>query len=296
MRARRPLVMLGLAVVGVTAGIVLGVTLMGVVGSPTETPRPTAVPTKPSSTPTPTPTNSPLLVIDPAAQTFPAGSSVQFAIRADQTGDSSGYSYWVEDLPAGVTADFLYSAAPYEKTLILHTAGSLPVGQYAVTIWATVGRSQPVASHVTLDVTSCTEFQPGEFTQSIQSNLITLITAGKPYYEEGLLVPVQVCGRDQVRQIRVTLETAVSEAGTMMATPPRFCIYRCLVWPAPTGIDTHTAWAVNATGRVDSTGWELDGKATAGLYLLVFERNRYPPTSDPERIPASVTYRLEIVP
>jgi hypothetical protein len=152
---------------------------------------------------------------------------------------------------------------------------------------------------VFLQVTSCSEFPPGEFTQFIESNLVELTTSGKPSHESGLLVPLQVCGADRARHLKVTLVSATSEAGTLMASPPPFYVYRSRVWPAPRTINGHLGggnWKVNAIERVNSTGWELQSDVAPGLYLLVFERDHYGSSTDPEDIPASITYRLEISP
>ena len=153
-----------------------------------------------------------------------------------------------------------------------------------------------MSAQLTLNVTACTEFQPGEFTQAMHSNLVELITAGKPLVEHGLLVPLQVCGNDRSRHIHVALKAVISEAGTLMTTPPPFYMYCGLDWPAPKMIQAHNPFTINVTGQIRNDEWELRGEIRPGLYLLVFERDHYLSSTASQDIPASVTYRLEIEP
>jgi hypothetical protein len=269
-------------------------------GPPTRAPALTFTPT-PTSTPTPlAPGTSAqgtaaltFLKAMPVAQTFPAGSTVMVGLSTDPNSKGIAYDYWVEGLPGGITANFQASAAPYERRLFLDTSGTLAPGPYIFYAAASAGQSRPVYAQITLNVTSCTEFPSGVFTESVQSNLIGLSTAGKPSWEEGLLVRLQVCASDEVRRLRVTLEAAVSEAGTPMTTPPRFYLFRSLEWSAPGYIDTHNR--ANAARLEDAIGWELEYEMDPGLWLLVFERARYLSSDDPEDIPSVVTFRLTIL-
>jgi hypothetical protein len=79
-----------------------------------------------------------------------------------------------------------------------------------------------------------------------------------------------------------------------MATPPPFYLFRSLVWPAPDAIQTHSYYAANATNAGEGSGWEPEPEVTPGLWLLVFERDRYGSSAGPQDIPAMVTYRLEM--
>lgn len=263
----------------------------------TEAPvQPAAVSTEPAATQVPTLVPSlPPLTVFPYYQTLPAGSSTKFSLDAEDP-CVTPYTFQAQGLPVGVTAEFLGDAIPCRSTLVLHTVVTVAPGDYTVKVVATqTGTSLSKSAQVTLSVTSCSEFPQGEFTQAIQSNFITLITAGKPAIEHGLLVPLQVC---QNHSLRVTLTAAVSEAGTPMATPPRFYLYRSLVWPAPSAIAAHN-WGQNVRPqRNNSDGWLLQADITPGLYLLVFERDYWkdPPDTDPASFPATVTYRLEAAP
>jgi hypothetical protein len=264
-------------------------------------PNPSPVPPSPALAPTATETPPQIvsgltfLEVSPVTQTFPAGCSVSFALRTDPTAELAPYRYWVEGLPNEITACFLGAPAPYQDTLVLNASGTIAPGLYIVHPFAKRGDTPPVSAPITLNLTSCTEFQTGVFTQSVQSNLIPVITSGKPSYQHGLLVPLQVCASDQVRRLKVALQAVLSEAGTPMTTPPPFYIFRSLVWPAPDHIQTHNYYAVNAAKAGDSSDWDLELEVTRGLWLLVFERDRYNSSTDPQDIPAIMTYRLEIL-
>jgi hypothetical protein len=272
--------------------------------APTATPSPSATATRtraPTATrtvaPTPTATPTPvgltfLEASPPLVQTCPAGSTVLFGLRTDPIGP--GIRYWVEGLPSEITAFFLGNPAPYINTLALETSGALAPGAYEVHPAAAIGDQRPVFAQIGLEVTACTEFHTGVFTQELQSNLVQLYTAGKPSREEGQLVPLQVCASEQARRLKVTLEGAISQAGTPMTTPPRFYIFRSFVWPAPDCIVTHN-YGVNASRAADAIGWEMELDITPGLWLLVFEQARFGSSEDPHDIPAIVTYRLELL-
>jgi hypothetical protein len=240
------------------------------------------------------PVSLPPLVVSPSFQELPAGSSAMFRINADDLCAHS-YTFQAQGLPAGITAEFLGDAAPCRDTLVLNTTATVAPGSYTIQVIATqTDTSQSASAQITLNITGCSEFPQGEFTQAIQSNLVTLITAGKPNIEHGLLVPLQVCQDIPSRSLRVTLTAAMSEAGTPMAAPPRFYLYRSLVWPAPHSITAY-GWARNVgLPRSNSDGWQLQENITPGLYLLVFERDYWAssPNIDPAHFPASVTYQL----
>ena len=208
------------------------------------------------------------------------------------------YVFQVEALPAGWTAEFLGSPTPFNNTLVLTTAGAATPGRYRVRMIATSEAGHSNSAWIELEVTPCIEFQSGEFTHAIQSNLVELITAGKPSIEHGLLVPLQVCGVRAGRRLQVTLLEVVSEAGSPMADPLRFYLYRSWAWPEPPHIIAHgTSGSLNVRlPRIENVDWRLGAEVQAGLYLLVFERDRYGSPTDPAGIPASVTYRLSILP
>ncbi|MBN1312423.1 MAG: hypothetical protein JXB30_13480 [Anaerolineae bacterium] len=247
--------------------------------------------------PTITPTQPiPYLTISPLYQELPAGSSAMFRIIADDPcSDYYNHTFEVKELPSGITAEFLGDPVPCRNTLVLHTEGTLAPGSYTVRVFSKqTGTSITKASRITLNITACSEFLPGEFTQTIQSKLVTLITAGKPAIEHGLLVPLQVC---QNRSLQVTLTVATSEAGTPMSAPPRFYLYRSMAWPAPSSITAHghPCYHNVRVPRSNSNGWQLQADISPGLYLLVFERDHWTgsPDVDPANYPASVTYHLE---
>jgi hypothetical protein len=233
----------------------------------------------------------PAVSVSPPSYIFPAGSSASFAVESPHPSLDSGYAFRVEGLPAAIAAEFTIRPAPYSKTLVLHTPATLAPGDYAFQVFCRLDDMEWASEFIPLRVTTCQPFQVGEYTQDIQSNLVTLITAGKPSHESGLLVPLQVCAPTH---LVVTLLQAIAEDGTTMATPPRFYLYRSLVWPAPAVIWAHYPYGPNVElPRVDSEGWQLEGDLSSGLYLLIFERDYYGSSTDPHDIPARVNFRLE---
>jgi hypothetical protein len=250
------------------------------------------------------PTASLSLSVSSQTATLMAGSSATLDLTAESRRDGRpawgdmDFAFSVDNPPKGITTELMDTPVPSAKRLIVHTSGLLAPGVYTTTV--TVAKTTPplVASQsVNLAVMPCRDFEPGVFSQSVDANLVTLQTSGKPSIEHGLLVPLQVCGGDEPRRLTLTLDSATSAAGTTMETPPRFYVHRSLVWPAPQTIDTHDMSLVNASDRVESAGWDLATDVRPGLYLLVFERDRYSVTPvPPVDVPASVTYRVEISP
>jgi len=243
------------------------------------------------------PTVSPALFLRTTHQelTLPAGSSTQFYLELVYAPEAMPHSViWeMQNIPQGIAAELQSMVVPWEHRLLVSANAALAPGRYPITVSATA--NQPISLTLTVNVTPCAETQSGEFTLNIQSNLVDLITAGKPADEHGLLVPIQIC--DRSRHLRVSLKEVVSAAGTVMTEAPPFYLYRSLVWPAPSSIQAHYYWSTNVeVPRVNSTGWQLDGEVEPGLYLLIFERDHYPPSSDPETLPAAVTYQLELEP
>lgn len=153
-------------------------------------------------------------------------------------------------------------------------------------------------AQVTLAITTCEEFRPGVYTKSMD-DLILVILAGKPDFTHGLAIPLQVCCGAQSRKLRVTIESATSEAGTPLKQPPRFFLFYSLVRPAPGSIDAHNSeFSSVEKDYTTSNGWSLEATIVPGLYLLVFEHDSYALLIHPRTasdIPQSVTYRLELV-
>jgi hypothetical protein len=229
------------------------------------------------------------LISERASITLPAGASGRVVLNMNEC-DQQSATFATPTLPLGVSAEFLTSPTPCEQAIVLHTNVSLSPGAYAIDVTRQSSTGRIASGQLTLQVGACIEPQAGEFTTAIQSNLISVISAGKPSIEYGLLVPLQFCGN---RFITIDLLAATSEASTPMTSPPRFYLHRSWVWPAPDAIQVHLPWASNvAVPRIDSNGWQLTANVPAGLYLLVFERDAYGSPMDPHDIPASVTYRV----
>jgi len=264
----------------------------------------------PVATGTPSPANTPLtasqptsdlgaaLTVTPTFQSLPAGSSARVELAMVPSCPTHPTAFGVDQLPAGWTAEFLASAIPCNRILVLTTAETAQPGRYSIRVTTTSETDLPTWAELTLEVVPCVELQPGEFTQAMGSNLVTLVTAGKPAIEHGLLIPLQVCNGRPGRHLLVTLEEVTSKAGPRMTSPPRFYLYRSRVWPEPNGIVAHgVPGTINVElPRIENQGWQLEASVTTGLYLLVFERDYYGSSPDPQAIPASLTYRLEILP
>jgi hypothetical protein len=264
----------------------------------------------PVATGTPSPANTPLtasqptpdlgaaLTVTPTLQAVPAGSSARFGLAIVPSCQTHPAAFGVGQLPAGWTAEFLSSAIPCNRTLVLTTAETAQPGRYSIRVTATSETDWSTSAELTLEVVLCVEFQPGEFTRAMGSNLVTLITAGKPAIEHGLLIPLQVCDGQPGRRLLVTLEEVNSEAGSRMASPPRFYLYRSRVWPEPNSIVAHgVPGTINVElPRIGNEGWQLEAEVTPGLYLLIFERDFWGSSPDRQAIPASLTYWLEILP
>ena len=234
----------------------------------------------------------PTVLVRPLSKAFPAGSSVSFDVQSPHPDPSqTGYAFSAAGLPPGVQAEFMARPTPYDKTLVLHTPPTLAPGDYSFRVFAQLDALSWVSQPVGLHVTECQPFRAGEYTENIQSNLVGLITAGKPNYEHGLLVPLQICAPTP---LTVTLLQVIAEDGSTMADPPPFYLYRSLDWPAPAEILAHYPYGPNVElPRVDAVDWRLEADLRSGLYLLIFERDHYGSSADPHDIPARVTYRLE---
>jgi len=71
----------------------------------------------------------------------------------------------------------------------------------------------------TLKIIACQEFEPGVYTGTMDS-LTSVIVAGKPDSRHGLMIPLLICDGSQPRKFKVTIESAISEAGTTLLEPP----------------------------------------------------------------------------
>jgi len=238
------------------------------------------------------------LIVTPTLQTLPAGSSAEFGMAMVPSCQTHPNTFGVEQLPPGWTAEFLGSPIPCKETLVLNTPGSARPGGYSIRVTAASETALSTWAELTVEILPCVEFQTGEFSLAMDSHLVTLVTAGKPAIEHGLLVPLQTCDAESGRRLLVTLTEVTSEAGSRMASPPHFYLYRSLVWPEPNSIVAHGAPGTLNVGlpRTENEDWQLEAEITPGLYLLVFERDSYGSSPDPETIPASLTYRLESKP
>ena len=260
---------------------------------------------KPTSTPSPTgtiaPTSTALTITATSLSNgngagLPAGSSTSYALTLNYPTDKLPQSVdWAtEKVPAGITATIVGGAAPWQGRLVITPDGTLAVGDYTLDVIAKTEIQSPRVT-VAFKVTACTETTSGSSTTAINSNLVELITAGKPAVEHGLLVPVQICGS---KHLSVKLTSATAEDGSAMTTLPTFYIFRSEVWPAPDDIIAHGLAElfnvqVPMIAQADNTGL-LETDVGAGLYLLIFEHDRFGATLTPPTMPANVTYTLTL--
>jgi hypothetical protein len=258
---------------------------------------------QPSVTPTPLPSATPpadfsISATNMGGAGLPAGSSTSFALTLNYppAKPPQSVTWETQNVSNGLMATIVGGAAPWQRRLVITSDSALAAGSYALDVKATTDSAQTAQATVKVDVTACTETASGSSTTAISSNLVELITAGKPAVEHGLLIPVQICGSPKHLSVKLTNVTA--EDGSTMTMLPAFYVYRSEVWPAPDHITAHPLAElfnvqVPTIAQANSAG-QLDTDVGAGLYLLIFERDRYGATLTPPTTPASVTYTLTI--
>ncbi len=261
-------------------------------------PNPTVTPIPPTLTATPPGGLS--IGVTPTANgsPLPAGSSTSFALSLQYPADKvpQSVAWEAQYIPTGIQAELVGQTTPWQRRLLITADSSLAAGSYTLDVVATVDTAQSVRTAVTVAVTDCVQTESGSSTTGVNSNLVELITAGKPAIEHGLLVPLQVCG--SAKHVRVTLTKAMAEDGSTMTTPPAFYIFRSEVWPAPNHITAHgLPELINVQVpniAQTNTGSQLDADVTSGLYLLIFEHDRFGATLTPATRVSFVTYTVAI--
>ena len=253
----------------------------------------------------PTPTMDPAITISATAVSgndrggLPAGSSTSYLLTLNYAPDRPPKSviWTIQNMSKGISAKLIGQTVPSQTRVLVTAEQGLAEGTYSIDVIPTVRIKQalmPVVKKITIQVTACTETSSSS-TQTAWGNIVELITAGKPAVEHGLLVPVQICGR---KHLSVKLTSATAEDGSTMTTLPTFYVYRSEVWPAPDyitahGLDERLNVQVPIVAQSDNTG-QLDANVGAGLYLLIFEHDRFGVTMTPQTMPASVTYSLTL--
>lgn len=233
-----------------------------------------------------------------SGSTLPAGSSTSFvlALQYPANNPPPSVAWAVQNLPTGIQANLVGQTSPWQRRLLMTGDGVLAAGTYAVDVVATTDTGESAQATVQVRVTACVQTASGSSTQAINSNLVELITAGKPAVEHGLLVPLQIC--ESVQHVQVKLTQALAEDGSIMPTPPRFYLFRSEVWPAPNHVTAHglpELYNVQVPNIPQTnSAQQLDADVEPGLYLLIFERDRYAMTLEPPNTPASVSYDVLI--
>jgi len=202
----------------------------------------------------------------------------------------------VVGLPPGVTAEFLVDANPANSTLVISTSCTTPPGFYVLDILATISETTSLAQATVNVADRLVPSQPGSFTGSFTVNTIDVLRGGPSTLQYGPFLVLKFCDSAQARKLKVSVQSATSDAGTPLAEPPRFSLFRSLVWPAPDYIQTMSGgYRANAREVAQSGDWSLEWNITDGLYVLVFQRSPFEASLPPEKRPASVVYSVEIV-
>jgi hypothetical protein len=227
---------------------------------------------------------------------LPIGASNSYSLTLNAAaGTSPSDVVWsTQSVPAGMSADIVGGASPFQRRLIVTSDDTVAAGSYSLAVTATVDANQFARATVNVTIAACTETASGSDTKDINSNLVELITAGKPAVEHGLLVPVQICAP---KHLSVKLTSTKADDGSTMTTPPAFYVFRSQVWPAPTNIIANgldEILNVQAPSIAQANGDQLDADLQPGLYLLIFEHDRFGVTLTPQSTPANVTYDLKI--
>jgi hypothetical protein len=241
-------------------------------------------------TPKPQPTLAPIVMEVPAGASDIEGVINIPVTSPDDYQDGRGEDRWfVDELPPGVTYRFSSQAAPFQTVLYLNTSEITPEGHHTLqfrahfsnTVWTTP---------IELTVLPCHEFEPSLFTQSMTD--LTTIYWGRDT-RDVLMVPIPIC--NEPKTLKISIESAISEAKTPLTTPPVINLYRSLIWPIPRESISMT---VMDDITYEKQVWQLEQRVMPGIYLFAIEHSNYDPEHKPtpDEIPYSVTYRVEIEP
>ncbi len=259
---------------------------------------PTTTPPPPTLTATPPGGLSLDVNPNPLDVTISVGSSMSYGLNLGYPeGQAPQVVNWeTQYVPDGIKAEFKGHTTPWATRLLVTTDPKLTVGPHTFDVVATTGDNQFARVGVTVNVTECIQSEQGRREDSINLNLVGLITAGKPAVEHGLLVPVQVC--DGPKHIQVILKEEKAEDLSVMNPPMPFYLFRSEVYPEPDNIMAHgieEAYNVQVPNITQTnTTTELNADVPPGLYLLIFEHDRYGATLTPGTRPSYVTYELHI--
>ncbi|MDE3090437.1 MAG: hypothetical protein KGJ80_13730 [Chloroflexota bacterium] len=252
---------------------------------------PMAMPVSPSAIP------SFSVTITPTEQTLPAGAATSFFVGVPQWHPGLAPIHWsVSGMPSRVTAEFLPDAFPANSTLVLDSPCALPQGNYTFEVQATISQTmQSVKAQ--LDITDrLTDTRPDSATASLAADLITVRRGGPSTARTGPFRLLAFCESAESRTLVVQIQSATTEAGTSATEPPHFTLFKSLVWPAPTSIQTVSGgYRANAREVANSDGWDLKWNTRHGVYVLAFLQSPFEIGQPAEKRPSSVTYRLDLV-
>ena len=265
---------------------------------------PTLVPTVilPPASPSPTDTvgGSALLrvILTPAEQALPAGASASFSARIAGWSTVLGVPWWsVQRLPQGMQAEFVTQASLSEIILVVLTTCPLEPGRHAFTVQATISGTV-FSAEASLRVTERPqESQPGTLQGTFTANTISVRRGGPSTEQYGPFQILQFCAGTQPRMLRVAVQSATSDVGTPLTEPPRFAVFRLLLWPPPSHLQTMSgSYVANAVEEAQSSNGGLEWSIRDGAYCLVFLRSPLEMSLPAEKRPAKVTYTLQITP
>ncbi len=258
--------------------------------------QPVAPAAVPPSAPTPTVVWQPSILVEPGAQTIPAGASASFALTLPEA--IAGAAQWsVLDVPAGVTTEFQSSANPANVTLVVQTMCALPAGRITLNVQA-VGAEKTYRAPVALDLAGRLADAPGgTFTGSFAENTLALRRGGPTTLQTGPFTVLQFCESASPRALAVVVESATSDAGTPLRDPVRFALFRSFVYPVPDFLQTMGGgYRANAFEVAQSRDNQLGWNVMPGVYLLVFQRSPLEDARAAEQRPAAVRYRIQVTP
>ncbi len=203
----------------------------------------------------------------------------------------------VDGLPPGAGAEPTYSATDFQRQFGITTSCLTPPGTYTLTFHTAYSRTHgpgPIQSaQAKLTVSAPVQDSPlGTFTTAHE---IDIRTGGPSSMKSAVADWVTFCDTIPPRRLRITVESALSKAGTRMFPLPRYYLLRAI----RPGLQLHgeinfaLASDVLPVAHVagDENEWELAG----GPYIIVFGEYYWGHPKAAEQHVSHVTYTLEAV-
>ncbi len=262
-------------------------------------PSPTSTLLFPSPTLAPKPTATTFLTfsIDPPAVMVAAGGATIIEGGPTNWRDSTPPSRpnWqvsgvVDGLPPGARAERLHALMPGVQSFGIATSCQTPPGTYTLTLHTTgPGVSQSAQTRLTVG-TPVRDSPMGTFTTTRE---IDLNFGGPTSRESAVSAPVTFCDTMPPRRLRITVQSALSKAGTPLPHLPAYRLFRALTPGAEDGIEHGLYWnaLIVPQANEDQQEWELSG----GPYIIVFGEYLWSTDERDEELIGQVSYTLETV-